>query len=74
MERKSLTTTEVATLAGVSRESVIRWRNDGILIGFSTPGGHFRFPVKLVHKFFVSSGIPVDDLEANWIDASEAIT
>lgn len=38
-----LTPGEVAALFGVTRKTVTRWANDGLLSSVRTPGGHHRF-------------------------------
>lgn len=38
-----LTSAEVADLFRVDTVTVTKWATDGKLVGFQTPGGHWRF-------------------------------
>jgi excisionase family DNA binding protein len=42
-KQKLLTTPEVAALFGVDPTAIARWKHDGRLPYFRTPGGHYRF-------------------------------
>jgi DNA-binding transcriptional MerR regulator len=46
-----LSTGELARELGVSRASVLKWANDGLIIpAFTTPGGHLRWDLDDVRR------------------------
>jgi excisionase family DNA binding protein len=51
-----LSTGEVARLFGVSPSAVARWARTGSLRAVRTPGGHYRFRAREVHR--VARAIP----------------
>lgn len=48
LERKMLSTGEVAKKLGVSTQTVVNWIESGKLKAFRSPGGHYRIPA---HQF-----------------------
>jgi len=61
---KVFTSGEVATVCGVSPDTVSRWFDLGQIEGYRLgPGGDRRIPYPGLRKFMVSHGIPLDRLE-----------
>jgi excisionase family DNA binding protein len=64
MKNRVFTTGEVATICGVSADTVSRWFDlsqiDGYRLG---PGGDRRIPYESLRKFMLSHGIPLERLE-----------
>ena len=54
-----LTTHAVARLCGVSRPTVIRWIQDGLLDAYKTPGGHRRVRRGALLEFCREHGVPL---------------
>ena len=50
MNPKYLKTTKVAEILCVSRDTVVKWINQGSLPAIKTPGGHFRVLFDEVEK------------------------
>jgi excisionase family DNA binding protein len=65
MRNRVFTTGEVATICGVSADTVSRWFDLGQIDGYRLgPGGDRRIPYESLRKFMLSHGIPLDRLEA----------
>lgn len=65
-ENKSrvFTSGEVASICGVSPDTVSRWFDLGQIEGYRLgPGGDRRIPFNSLKKFMISHGIPLDRLE-----------
>lgn len=61
---KVFTSGEVATICGVSPDTVSRWFDLGQIEGYRLgPGGDRRIPYESLKKFMVSHGIPLDRFE-----------
>lgn len=64
MRGKVFTSGEVATICGVSPDTVSRWFDLGQIEGYRLgPGGDRRIPYDNLKKFMVSHGIPLDRFE-----------
>ncbi len=64
MKDKVFTSGEVATVCGVSADTVSRWFDLGQIDGYRLgPGGDRRIPFESLRKFMLSHGIPLDRLE-----------
>ncbi|NIA14298.1 MAG: response regulator [Nitrospiraceae bacterium] len=64
MRSKVFTSGEVATICGVSPDTVSRWFDMGQLEGYRLgPGGDRRIPYESLKKFMISHGIPLDRFE-----------
>jgi len=64
IRNKVFTSGEVATVCGVSPDTVSRWFDLGQIEGYRLgPGGDRRIPYAGLRKFMVSHGIPLDRLE-----------
>lgn len=64
MKNKVFTTGEVATICGVSADTVSRWFDLGQIDGYRLgPGGDRRIPDESLRKFMISHGIPLERLE-----------
>ncbi len=64
IRNKVFTSGEVATICGVSPDTVSRWFDLGQIEGYRLgPGGDRRIPYPGLRKFMVSHGIPLDRLE-----------
>lgn len=64
MKNKVFTTGEVATICGVSADTVSRWFDLGQIDGYRLgPGGDRRIPYESLRKFMLSHGIPLERLE-----------
>ena len=61
-----LTSTDVATMLGVSVSTVNKWFDSDMLAGWRVPGSrHRRFSVAAVREFAAKHGIPVQDQAAD---------
>jgi len=65
---RPLWTGEVAQLAGVTRQTVIRWANAGEINPARTVGGNRRYDQAEVRKFLGRLGRPVPD----WLRGGES--
>ena len=64
MKDKVFTSGEVASVCGVSADTVSRWFDLGQIEGYRLgPGGDRRIPYENLKKFMLSHGIPLDRLE-----------
>lgn len=64
IRNKVFTSGEVATVCGVSPDTVSRWFDLGQIEGYRLgPGGDRRIPYAGLRKFMVSHGIPLDRLD-----------
>ncbi len=64
MKNRVFTTGEVATICGVSADTVSRWFDLGQIDGYRLgPGGDRRIPYDSLRKFMLSHGIPLERLE-----------
>lgn len=55
-----LTSTDVATMLGVSVSTVNKWFDSGMIAGWLVPGSrHRRFSVVAVRDFAAKHGIPI---------------
>ena len=64
MRKKVFTSGEVATICGVSPDTVSRWFDLGQIEGYRLgPGGDRRIPYESLKKFMISHGIPLDRFE-----------
>ena len=64
MKNRVFTTGEVATICGVSADTVSRWFDLGQIDGYRLgPGGDRRIPYESLRKFMLSHGIPLERLE-----------
>jgi two-component system, OmpR family, response regulator VicR len=64
MKNKVFTTGEVATICGVSADTVSRWFDLGQIEGYRLgPGGDRRIPYDSLRAFMLNHGIPVERLE-----------
>lgn len=64
MKNKVFTSGEVATICGVSADTVSRWFDLGQIDGYRLgPGGDRRIPYDSLRRFMLSHGIPLDRLE-----------
>jgi len=48
IKRQHYTPSEVGRLIGRSRQTVIKWANEGLIEAWRTPGGHWRIPADAV--------------------------
>ena len=48
LRRKYYTPSQLANLVNVSRQTVVKWINDGQLDAERTPGGHYRIPSSVI--------------------------
>jgi excisionase family DNA binding protein len=51
-----LTSTEVASLFGVDRRTVVLWAKRGLLPSVRTPGGQHRFRADQIHRVLKTNG------------------
>lgn len=64
MKNKVFTTGEIATVCGVSADTVSRWFDLGQIDGYRLgPGGDRRIPYDSLRKFMLNHGIPLERLE-----------
>lgn len=64
MKNRVFTTGEVATICGVSADTVSRWFDLGQIEGYRLgPGGDRRIPYDSLRTFMLNHGIPVERLE-----------
>lgn len=64
MKNKVFTSGEVATICGVSADTVSRWFDLGQIDGYRLgPGGDRRIPYDSLRRFMLSHGIPLERLE-----------
>ncbi len=64
MKSKVFTSGEVATICGVSPDTVARWFDLGQIEGYRLgPGGDRRIPYSSLRKFMISHGVPLERLE-----------
>ncbi|MBI2431893.1 MAG: response regulator [Candidatus Hydrogenedentes bacterium] len=64
MKNRVFTTGEVASICGVSADTVSRWFDLGQIDGYRLgPGGDRRIPDESLRKFMISHGIPLERLE-----------
>lgn len=64
MKNKVFTSGEVATICGVSADTVSRWFDLGQIDGYRLgPGGDRRIPYESLRRFMLSHGIPLERLE-----------
>ncbi len=64
MKNRVFTTGEVASICGVSADTVSRWFDLGQIEGYRLgPGGDRRIPYDSLRKFMLSHGIPLERLE-----------
>tara|TARA_R110001592_G_scaffold49985_1_gene155113 strand:- start:208 stop:807 length:600 start_codon:yes stop_codon:yes gene_type:complete len=64
MKNRVFTTGEVATICGVSADTVSRWFDLGQIEGYRLgPGGDRRIPYSSLRTFMLNHGIPVERLE-----------
>jgi excisionase family DNA binding protein len=64
MRNRVFTTGDVATICGVSADTVSRWFDLGQIDGYRLgPGGDRRIPYESLRKFMLSHGIPLERLE-----------
>ena len=64
MKNRVFTTGEVATICGVSADTVSRWFDLGQIEGYRLgPGGDRRIPYDNLRTFMLNHGIPVERLE-----------
>lgn len=64
MRGKVFTSGEVASICGVSPDTVSRWFDLGQIEGYRLgPGGDRRIPYDSLKKFMISHGIPLDRFE-----------
>ena len=71
MDKKYLSTGDIAAYCEVNVTTVKRWIRQGHLSGFQTPMGHFRVPKEAFVKFLKANNMPFDetlsDLDSNSI-------
>ncbi len=66
MRGRVFTTGEVATICGVSSDTVSRWFDMGQIEGYRLgPGGDRRIPYESLRKFMLAHGIPLERLETS---------
>ena len=64
MKNRVFTTGEIATICGVSADTVSRWFDLGQIDGYRLgPGGDRRIPYDSLRKFMLNHGIPLERLE-----------
>lgn len=64
MKDRVFTSGEVATICGVSADTVSRWFDLGQIDGYRLgPGGDRRIPYENLRKFMLNHGIPLERLE-----------
>ena len=64
MKNRVFTTGEVATICGVSADTVSRWFDSGQLEGYRLgSGGDRRIPYLNLKKFMIARGIPVERID-----------
>ncbi|HOZ46957.1 MAG TPA: response regulator [Candidatus Hydrogenedentes bacterium] len=64
MDSRVFTSGEVASICGVSADTVSRWFDLGQIEGYRLgPGGDRRIPYESLRKFMLAHGIPLDRLE-----------
>ena len=61
MSSKVFTTYQVADLCKVHHTTVINWVNEGVLQGYTTPGGHRRVREEDVRDFMLKYKIPIPE-------------
>jgi len=61
MNNRVFTTYQVADLCKVHHTTVINWMNEGVLQGYTTPGGHRRVMEREIREFMLRYKIPVPD-------------
>jgi excisionase family DNA binding protein len=59
--RRSLSTTQVAAMLGVSSQTIANWIDQGQLSAGRTPGGHRRVQAKDLLAFLTARGLRVPD-------------
>jgi len=59
MAQDVLSTYQVANICKVHHTTVIKWMNDGVLTGYTTPGGHRRVYIHDVLDFMKKYKIPI---------------
>lgn len=65
-----LTSTDVATMLGVSVSTVNKWFRTGMLAGWLVPGSrHRRFSVATVRDFAAKHGMPIQSIQQEPHDA-----
>ena len=63
MPQKVFTTGEVAKICQVSRPTVLKWYEEGLLKGYATPGSkHCRFTYNELRNFMDTHGFPLEAL------------
>jgi len=62
MAQKALSTYQIADLCRVHHTTVINWINEGMLSGYTTPGGHRRVLEDELHDFMVRYKIPLPEI------------
>ena len=68
-----LTTGAVAKYCGVSKVTVLRWINKGILSAFRIPGGHNRVHRDDFNVFAAKHNIPIQKNTSREISKREAV-
>lgn len=64
VKNRVFTTGEIATICGVSADTVSRWFDLGQIDGYRLgPGGDRRIPYDSLRKFMLNHGIPLERLE-----------
>lgn len=59
MEKRFLTTGELAALSGISPTTIFRAIVNKTIAATTTPGGHYRIPRNIAETFLRNNGIPV---------------
>ncbi len=72
--KKTFSTGEVASLCGISQQTVIRQFDRGLIEGFKVPGSRFRkIPRESLIMFMKINGIPSDGLNSLTEDEQKQI-
>lgn len=59
--REGLSLGKVARYCGVTRKTILRWVNEGLIKSFALPSGHHRVPREEVVRFLEGHGMPVPE-------------
>lgn len=58
---KGLSLGKVAAFCGVTRKTILRWVQDGMIDSFALPSGHHRVPIVALVDFLKKNNMPVPD-------------
>ena len=60
-QEKGYSLGKVAKYCGVTRKTILRWVQEGIIDSFSLPSGHNRVPESALIKFLEKNNIPIPE-------------